>query len=176
MLHYLWSYRACEMYAVERRVLIGSVPDRQNIRQLVVLSVEKWNGSLNSKYNEYVLVFGKSPSVHEILLRDSKFGVWCGVGARKIIGAMFFEERRFDMYVLMPFLRELTVEWRHGFFIQEVPRRTQISRCTGRERWRTADSSRIVASWGLFLFFVANLFFVFYFFYLFVFLFFVEVT
>jgi len=49
-------------------------------------------------------------AVHEVLLHDSKFGVWCGVAARKIIGAMFFEERRFDNYVLIPFLRELTVE------------------------------------------------------------------
>jgi hypothetical protein len=49
-------------------------------------------------------------AVHEVLLHDSKFRVWCGVVARKIIGAMFFEERRFDIYVLIPFLRELTVE------------------------------------------------------------------
>jgi hypothetical protein len=49
-------------------------------------------------------------AVHEVLLHDFKFGVWCGVVARKSIGAMVFDKRHFDNYVLIPFLRELTVE------------------------------------------------------------------
>jgi hypothetical protein len=48
--------------------------------------------------------------VHEVILHDSKFGVWCGVVSRKISHLFFFEGRRFDNYVLIPFLRELTVE------------------------------------------------------------------
>ena len=116
-------------------------------------------------------------AVHEVPSLDSKVGVWCGVVARKSIGALFFDERRFDNYVLIPFLRELTVEWRRSFVMQEVPRCTQISRCTGREIWRTADNARFVASWGLVsVFFVADLFFVVFIYFVCFLSFFVEVA
>jgi hypothetical protein len=105
---------------------LQSVVESEVDPQLTFFSNETWfhlKGYINTRNNRWLS--SQNPHLaHEVLLHPMKFGVWCAVSARRIVGPVFFNEKiNFERYVqviLGEFFPELTEEERlYGLFEQD---------------------------------------------------------